>query len=75
MTKKRAVRHSNAGNEKQRTRKSRAGQDSHKSGLNVRKPKPSTEPDVEHASPHKAKPVSLPELTCLKPKLIAGEWI
>jgi hypothetical protein len=54
-------------------RKSRAGQDGHPSGNRVRHAAPPEEPDT--APQRTPQPVSLPKLTFLERKKIAGELI
>jgi hypothetical protein len=71
----RGCRHSEAGRDRNRQRKSRAGEERHPSGNYVRKVAPPTEAHDDDPTPHHAKPVSLPKLRFLERKVIAGEPI
>jgi hypothetical protein len=79
----RAIRHSEAGKIRMQ-RKKRGGKYSHPSGNYGRvagnqappaSQEPPAEQDAADAPAHTPGPVSLPRLTCLTPKKIAGEWI
>jgi hypothetical protein len=72
----RECRHSDAGKDRNRQRKSRAGEDRHPSGNYVRRVRPSEEQsEIDEAPTGTPKPVTVPSLRFLGKKQIAGEWL